>query len=114
MEKTKALRLLLISLIGSSLLVLPCLFVLILELNIYFDESEFLLWHSNDITISISIIGEILLVMAVWLVFPIIYLWMLKHRRMIQKQGLFVIGAISNSALLILPIINICMLFMLD
>jgi len=111
MNKGLKTKLLWLSVIGSSLFVLLSLLALIFEIYAYYSENWFVFWHGNSEGIKIV---EIVAAIAVWLVFPTIYLWLLRYRSEIHRRKLYFYGAISNSAFIVLPLINMYLLFSLE
>ena len=108
--KTKT-RLLWFSAIGSTILSIPCLFAICFEIYVYFTPNWFVFWHDNS---SPTQVIEIIFGIVLWFSFPILYLWLRGHRTSINRKTLFKYGAYSNAALIVLPIINILLLFILD
>lgn len=95
-------RLLWISSIGSTILVLPYVFLIGFEIYIFFQPCWFSFWHMDR--------GEFYLLklfsaVVIWLLFPFIYLWCRRRVRILTSKRLIVYGAFSNGALLIFPIL---------
>ena len=54
-----------------------------------------------------------ILPVIIWLLFPVIYLWLKRHQSRLNKNKLFIYGAFSNTALFItLPLLVIIISFL--